>query len=168
MGKRSFFDELIEALEAMDDAPVRRPYRNVVRHVEPQGNVAVFEEPHGGVAESEVPHGGVAASEVPHGGVAASEVPHGNVAASEVLHGNVVAPCGQASMRWDAGSNPASMHGDAVSASLENTSVPEVFPSAENGGHPNDSHSNDSRLGKKLIDNPKKLVIFSEIMKPKF
>lgn len=158
MGKRSFFDELIEALEAMDDAPVRRPYRNVVRHVEPQGNVAVFEEPHGGVAESEVPHGGVAAS----------EVPHGNVAASEVLHGNVVAPCGQASMRWDAGSNPASMHGDAVSASLENTSVPEVFPSAENGGHPNDSHSNDSRLGKKLIDNPKKLVIFSEIMKPKF
>lgn len=148
MGKRSFFDELIEALEAMDDAPVRRPYRNVVRHVEPQGNVAVFEEPHGGVAESEVPHGGVAASEVPHYGVA--------------THG------GQAPMRWDAGSNPASMHGDAVSASLENTSVPEVFPSAENGGHPNDSHSNDSRSVKKLIDDPKKLVIFSEIMRPKF
>ena len=148
MGKRSFFDELIEALEAMDDAPVRRPYRNVVRHVEPQGNVAVFEEPHGGVAESEVPYGNVAASEVPHYGVA--------------THG------GQAPMRWDAGSNPASMHGDAVSASLENTSVPEVFPSAENGGHPNDSHSNDSRSVKKLIDDPKKLVIFSEIMRPKF
>lgn len=148
MGKRSFFDELIEALEAMDDAPVRRPYRNVVKHVEPQGNVAVSEEPHGGVAESEVPHGGVAASEVPHYGVA--------------THG------GQAPMRWDAGSNPASMHGDAVSASLENTSVPEVFPSAENGGHPNDSHSNDSRSVKKLIDDPKKLVIFSEIMRPKF
>lgn len=128
MGKCSFFDELIEALEAMDDASVRRPYRNVVKHVEPQGNVAVSEEPHGDVA----------------------------------------APCGQASMRWDAGSNPASMHGDAVSASLENTSVPEVFPSAENGGHPNDSHSNDSRSGKKLIDDPKKLVIFSEIMRPKF
>lgn len=122
MGKRSFFDELIEALEAMDDAPVRRPYRNVVRHVEPQGNVAVPEEPHGG----------------------------------------------QAPLGLDAGSNLASMHGDAVSASLENTSVPEVFPSAENGGHPNDSHSNDSRSGKKLIDDPKKLVIFSEIMKPKF
>ena len=128
MGKRSFFDELIEALEAMDDAPVCRPYRNVVKHVEPQGNVAV--------------------SEVPHGGIAA--------------------PGGQAPMRWDAGSNPGSMHGDAVSASLENTSVPEVFPSAENGGHPNDSHSNDSRSVKKLIDDPKKLVIFSEIMKPKF
>ncbi len=138
MGKRSFFDELIEALEAMDDAPVRRPYRNVVKHVEPQGNVAV----------SEVPHGGIAAPEVPHDGIAA--------------HG------GQAPMRWDAGSNPGSMHGDAVSASLENTSVPEVFPSAENGGHPNDSHSNDSRSVKKLIDDPKKLVIFSEIMKPKF
>lgn len=138
MGKRSFFDELIEALEAMDDAPVRRPYRNVVKHVEPQGNVAV----------SEVPHGGIAAPEVPHDGIAA--------------HG------GQAPMRWDAGSNPGSMHGDAVSASLENTSVPEVFPSAENGGHPNDSHSNDSRSVKKLIDDPKKLVIFSEIMRPKF
>lgn len=138
MGKCSFFDELIEALEAMDDAPVRRPYRNVVKHVEPQGNVAV------------------------------SEVPHGNVAVSEEPHGDVAAPCGQAPMRWDAGSNPASMHGDAVSASLENTSVPEVFPSAENGGHPNDSHSNDSRSGKKLIDDPKKLVIFSEIMRPKF
>lgn len=148
MGKRSFFDELIEALEAMDDAPVRRPYRNVVKHVEPQGNVAV----------SEVPHGGVVASEVPYGNVAASEVPHYGVA----THG------GQAPMRWDAGSNPASMHGDAVSASLENTSVPEVFPSAENGGHPNDSHSNDSRSVKKLIDDPKKLVIFSEIMRPKF
>lgn len=158
MGKRSFFDELIEALEAMDDAPVRRPYRNVVKHVEPQGNVAVSEEPHGGVAMHEVPHGGVVASEVPYGNVAASEVPHYGVA----THG------GQAPMRWDAGSNPGSMHGDAVSASLENTSVPEVFPSAENGGHSNDSHSNDSRSVKKLIDDPKKLVIFSEIMKPKF
>lgn len=148
MGKCSFFDELIEALEAMDDAPVRRPYRNVVKHVEPQGNVAV--------------------SEVPHGDVAMHEGSHGNVAVSEEPHGDVAAPCGQASMRWDAGSNPASMHGDAVSASLENTSVPEVFPSAENGGHPNDSHSNDSRSGKKLIDDPKKLVIFSEIMRPKF
>lgn len=148
MGKRSFFDELIEALEAMDDAPVRRPYRNVVKHVEPQGNVAV--------------------SEVPHGDAAMHEGSHGNVAVSEEPHGDVAAPCGQASMRWDAGSNPASMHGDAVSASLENTSVPEVFPSAENGGHPNDSHSNDSRSGKKLIDDPKKLVIFSEIMRPKF
>lgn len=138
MGKRSFFDELIEALEAMDDAPVRRPYRNVVKHVEPQGNVAVSEEPHGGIAAPEVPHDGIA------------------------VHG------GQAPMRWDAGSNPGSMHGDAVSASLENTSVPEVFPSAGNGGHPNDSHSNDSRSVKKLIDDPKKLVIFSEIMKPKF
>lgn len=148
MGKCSFFDELIEALEAMDDAPVRRPYRNVVKHVEPQGNVAV--------------------SEVPHGDAAMHEGAHGNVAVSEEPHGDVAAPCGQASMRWDAGSNPASMHGDAVSASLENTSVPEVFPSAENGGHPNDSHSNDSRSGKKLIDDPKKLVIFSEIMRPKF
>ncbi|MBO8464698.1 MAG: hypothetical protein IAB93_01720 [Bacteroidetes bacterium] len=148
MGKCSFFDELIEALEAMDDAPVRRPYRNVVKHVEPQGNVAV--------------------SEVPHGDAAMHEGSHGNVAVSEEPHGDVAAPCGQASMRWDAGSNPASMHGDAVSASLENTSVPEVFPSAENGGHPNDSHSNDSRSGKKLIDDPKKLVIFSEIMRPKF
>ena len=148
MGKCSFFDELIEALEAMDDAPVRRPYRNVVKHVEPQGNVAVSEEPHGDAAM--------------HEGL------HGNVAVSEEPHGDVAAPCGQASMRWDAGSNPASMHGDAVSASLENTSVPEVFPSAENGGHPNDSHSNDSRSGKKLIDDPKKLVIFSEIMRPKF
>ena len=148
MGKCSFFDELIEALEAMDDAPVRRPYRNVVKHVEPQGNVAV--------------------SEVPHGDAAMHEGSHGNVAVSEDPHGDVAAPCGQASMRWDAGSNPASMHGDAVSASLENTSVPEVFPSAENGGHPNDSHSNDSRSGKKLIDDPKKLVIFSEIMRPKF
>lgn len=148
MGKCSFFDELIEALEAMDDAPVRRPYRNVVKHVEPQGNVAV--------------------SEVPHGDAAMHEGSHGNVAVSEEPHGDVAAPCGQASMRWDAGSNPASMHGGAVSASLENTSVPEVFPSAENGGHPNDSHSNDSRSGKKLIDDPKKLVIFSEIMRPKF
>lgn len=148
MGKCSFFDELIEALEAMDDAPVRRPYRNVVKHVEPQGNVAV--------------------SEVPHGDAAMHEGSHGNVAVSEEPHGDVAAPCGQASMRWDAGSNPASMHGAAVSASLENTSVPEVFPSAENGGHPNDSHSNDSRSGKKLIDDPKKLVIFSEIMRPKF
>ena len=148
MGKCSFFDELIEALEAMDDAPVRRPYRNVVKHVEPQGNVAV--------------------SEVPHGDAAMHEGSHGNVAVSEEPHGDVAAPCGQASMRWDAGSNPASMHGDAVSASLENTSVPEVFPSAENGGHPNDSHSNDSRSGKKLIDDPKELVIFSEIMRPKF
>lgn len=148
MGKCSFFDELIEALEAMDDASVRRPYRNVVKHVEPQGNVAV--------------------SEVPHGDAAMHEGSHGNVAVSEEPHGDVAAPCGQASMRWDAGSNPASMHGDAVSASLENTSVPEVFPSAENGGHPNDSHSNDSRSGKKLIDDPKKLVIFSEIMRPKF
>ena len=148
MGKCSFFDELIEALEAMDDAPVRRPYRNVVKHVEPQGNVAVSEEPHGDAAMH--------------------EGSHGNVAVSEEPHGDVAAPCGQASMRWDAGSNPASMHGDAVSASLENTSVPEVFPSAENGGHPNDSHSNDSRSGKKLIDDPKKLVIFSEIMRPKF
>ena len=148
MGKCSFFDELIEALEAMDDAPVRRPYRNVVKHVEPQGNVAV--------------------SEVPHGDAAMHEGSHGNVAVSEEPHGDVAAPCGQASMRWDAGSNPASMHGDAVSASLENTSVPEVFHSAENGGHPNDSHSNDSRSGKKLIDEPKKLVIFSEIMRPKF
>ena len=148
MGKCSFFDELIEALEAMDDAPVRRPYRNVVKHVEPQGNVAV--------------------SEVPHGDAAMHEGSHGNVAVSEEPHGDVAAPCGQASMRWDAGSNPASMHGDAVSASLENTSVPEVFPSAENGGHPNDSHSNDSRSGKKLIDDPKKLVILSEIMRPKF
>ena len=148
MGKCSFFDELIEALEAMDDAPVRRPYRNVVKHVEPQGNVAVSEEPHGDAAMH--------------------EGSHGNVAVSEDPHGDVAAPCGQASMRWDAGSNPASMHGDAVSASLENTSVPEVFPSAENGGHPNDSHSNDSRSGKKLIDDPKKLVIFSEIMRPKF
>lgn len=148
MGKCSFFDELIEALEAMDDAPVRRPYRNVVKHVEPQGNVAVSEESHGDAAMH--------------------EGSHGNVAVSEEPHGDVAAPCGQASMRWDAGSNPASMHGDAVSASLENTSVPEVFPSAENGGHPNDSHSNDSRSGKKLIDDPKKLVIFSEIMRPKF
>ena len=148
MGKRSFFDELIEALEAMDDAPVRRPYRNVVRHGEPQGNVA--------------------APEVPHDGIAAPEVPHGGVAMHEGSHYGVAAYGGQAPMRWDAGSNPGSMHGDAVSASLENTSVPEVFPSAENGGHPNDSHSNDSRSVKKLIDDPKKLVIFSEIMKPKF
>ena len=148
MGKCSFFDELIEALEAMDNAPVRRPYRNVVKHVEPQGNVAVSEESHGDAAMH--------------------EGSHGNVAVSEEPHGDVAAPCGQASMRWDAGSNPASMHGDAVSASLENTSVPEVFPSAENGGHPNDCHSNDSRSGKKLIDDPKKLVIFSEIMRPKF
>ncbi len=158
MGKRSFFDELIEALEAMDDAPVRRPYRNVVRHGEPQGNVAA----------PEVPHDGIAAPEVPHGNMAVSEEPHGGVAMHEGSHYGVAAYGGQAPMRWDAGSNPGSMHGDAVSASLENTSVPEVFPSAENGGHPNDSHSNDSRSVKKLIDDPKKLVIFSEIMKPKF